>query len=541
MQTERDVTYQLLREAGLTTVFGNPGSTEETFLKNFPSDFRYVLALQEASVIAMADGFAQATGRPALVNVHTGAGLGNAMGNLITASLNKTPLIVTAGQQTREMLLMEPWLTNVEATMLPRPWAKWAYEPVRAEDVPAAFMRAIATALQPPAGPVFLSLPLDDWEKPCAGPAAVRTVSHRIGPDHARLAEFAKVLLEASSPVLIYGGAIGRANGWKEATALAEALGAPVWAAPVCERTPFPENHPLYCGALPFAIGPLCKKLEGHDVALVVGAPVFRYYPYVPGRYLPDGMRLLHISDDPSETARAPVGDSLLGDAVLSAGALADLLPKRKPGTAKVREKPAHRTAPHPARPAKAEDGLLTAAQVFEVLNGIRPANAILVDESPSNFPDLHRCWPITEPATFFTAASGVLGFGLPASVGIALAERDTGRHRPVIAIIGDGSFQYSVQSLWTAAQHHLPILFIVLRNNEYAILKSFAVLEETPNVPGLDIPGLDIVAVAKGFGCDAAQLDDLDAIKRAAAKAWTKAVPTVLEIPISPRVPPLI
>ncbi|MGO9486017.1 MAG: benzoylformate decarboxylase [Rhodomicrobium sp.] len=542
MQTVRDVTYQLLRQAGLTTVFGNPGSTEETFLKNFPADFRYVLALQEASVIAMADGFAQAAGRPALVNVHTGAGLGNAMGNLITAFLNKTPLIVTAGQQTREMLLMEPWLTNVEATMLPRPWAKWAYEPVRAEDVPAAFMRAIATALQPPAGPVFLSLPLDDWGKPCAGPAVLRTVSRRFAPDHARLAEFAKALSEASSPVLIFGGAIGRGNGWKEAVALAEALVSPVWAAPVCERTPFPENHPLYCGALPFAIGPLCQKLEGHDVALAVGAPVFRYYPYVPGRYLPEGMRLLHISDDPSETARAPVGDSLLGDAVLSAGALADLLGKRKPGTAKVREKAAHRVAPHPANPAKGpDDGLLTAAQVFEALNAIRPANAILVEESPSNHADLHKCWPITEPATYFAAASGGLGFGLPGSVGIALAERESGRNRPVIAIIGDGSFQYSVQSLWTAAQHRLPILFIVLRNKEYAILKSFAVLEDTPNVPGLDLPGLDIVSIAKGFGCDAARLDDSGAIKSAAAKALNKPEPTVLEIPISPYVPPLI
>src|SRR5271163_1264651 len=195
MKTVRDVTYQLLREFGLTTIFGNVGSTEETFLKNFPKDFRYVLALQEASVIGMADGFAQATGRPALVNVHTGAGLGNCMGNLMTASLNKTPIIVTAGQQTREMLLMEPWLTNVEATMLPRPWVKWAYEPVRAEDVPAAFMRAIATALQPPAGPVFLSLPLDDWEKPCTGPAVVRTVSRRFAPDSVRLAEIRQSLV----------------------------------------------------------------------------------------------------------------------------------------------------------------------------------------------------------------------------------------------------------------------------------------------------------------------------------------------------------
>jgi benzoylformate decarboxylase len=189
--TVRDVTFDLLRANGLTTVFGNVGSTEETFLKDFPSDFRYVLGLQEASVIAMADGFAQATRHPALVNLHTGAGLGNAMGNLLTAFQNKTPLIVTTGQQTREMVLLEPWLTNVDATMLPRPWVKWAYEPARAEDVPAAFMRAIATALQPPAGPVYLSLPLDDWDKPCQGPAVVRTVAHRVAPDPARLREFA--------------------------------------------------------------------------------------------------------------------------------------------------------------------------------------------------------------------------------------------------------------------------------------------------------------------------------------------------------------
>jgi benzoylformate decarboxylase len=542
VQTVRDATYQLLREFGLTTIFGNVGSTEETFLKNFPSDFRYVLALQEASVIAIADGFAQATGRPALVNVHTAAGLGNTMGNLMTAALNKTPLIITAGQQTREMLLLEPWLTNVDATMLPRPWVKWAYEPVRAEDVPAAFMRAIATALQPPAGPVFLSLPLDDWEKPCVGPAVVRTVSRRIAPDPARLAEFARALSEASSPVLIYGAAIDRGNGWSEAVAFAEMLGAPVWAAPACERAPFPENHRLYSGGLPFAMGPLAKKLQGHDVALVVGAPVFRYYPYVAGPYLPDGMRLLHISDDPAETARAPVGDSLLGDAVLSLAALAKLLDQREPKTDKAREVAAHRMAPQPPNQAMvSDDGLLTAAQVFSALNEIRPANVVLVEESPSNLTDLHKSWPITEPASFFTFASGGLGWNLPASVGIALGEREAGRNRPVIMIIGDGSFQYSLQSIWTAVQHNLPILIVVLRNGEYSILKSFAVLEDTPGVPGLDLPGIDIVCLAKGYGCDAARVDDLDAIKRAAAEAWTKSKPTVLEVPISPQVPSLI
>src|SRR5271163_144130 len=180
--TVRDATYDLLRACGLTTIFGNVGSTEETFLKNFPSDFRYVLGLQEASVVAMADGFAQATRRPALVNLHTSAGTGNGMGNIMTAFLNKTPLIVTAGQQTREMLLCEPMLANRDETMLPLPYVKWAYQPARAEDVPGAIMRAYASALQPPAGPVYVSIPLDDWDKRALGPAVVRTVSARFGP-----------------------------------------------------------------------------------------------------------------------------------------------------------------------------------------------------------------------------------------------------------------------------------------------------------------------------------------------------------------------
>ncbi len=385
--TVRDATYQLLREYGINTFFGNPGSTEEHFLKNFPSDFRYVLALQEASAIAIADGFAQVTGHPALVNVHTSGGLGNAMGNLTTAFQNKTPLIVTAGQQTREMLLMEPWLMNVEAIEMPRPRVKWSYEPVRAEDVPAAFMRAIATALQPPRGPVFLSLPLDDWDKPYVGSAVVRTVSHRVAPDPVRLEKFGKILSEARSPLLIYGAAIDRGNGWAEGIAFAEMINAPVWGAPLSERVSFPENHPLYAGRLPFAKQPLSKKLEGYDVVLIVGAPVFRYYPYVAGTYLPNGTTLLHISDDPAETSRAPVGDSLLGDAVLSLAALKDLL---KGMNIKTRKIAVNVSTSHRSNSVKvSNDGLLTAEEVFKALNEIRPPNAILLEESPSNSGDL--------------------------------------------------------------------------------------------------------------------------------------------------------
>ena len=541
----REATFGLFRDLGLTTVFGNPGSTEETFLKDFPDDFRFVLALQEASVIAIADGFAQATRAPALVNVHTATGLGNAKGNLMTAFLNKTPLIVTAGQQDRRMLLLEPWLTDVEPEVQPRPWVKWAYQPARAQDVPGAFMRAYATAIQPPAGPVFLSLPLDDWQVPALGPAVVRSASTRIGPDPARLRLLADAIAAAKRPVLIFGAAVARGSGWGQAVALAEKMDAPVWAAPASERAPFPEDHELYQGGLPFAIGPLAKHLDGHDLAVVIGAPVFRYYPYLPGdyggSYLPDGVRLWHVTDDPAEAGRAPVGDSILGDPVLTTEQLLPLVPH---GARIQPLKPPlpHRMSPLPQTSATGKTaGPPTAREVFDELRRSCPADTVLVEETPSNLGDLHAAWPITQPDAFYTMASGGLGWSAPAAVGIALAERDSGRNRPVVMVVGDGSFQYSVQSIWTAAQLRLPVLFVVLRNGEYAILKAFAEVEDSPGVPGLDIPGIDIASLARGYGCYAAVADTVDVLRSEAAAAAGRKAPTVLEVPIAATVPPLL
>ena len=537
----REATFQLLRELGLTTVFGNPGSTEETFLANFPDDFRFVLALQEASVIAIADGFAQASRAPALVNVHTATGLGNAKGNLMTAFLNRTPLIVTAGQQDRRMLLLEPWLTNVDPEVQPRPWVKWACQPARAQDVPAAFMRAYATAIQPPAGPVFLSLPLDDWAAPAGGPAVVRTASARIGPDPARLRHLADAIAAAKRPVLIFGAAVARASGWDQAVALAEKMDAPVWAAPASERAPFPEDHRLYQGGLPFAIGPLARQLDGHDLAVVVGAPVFRYYPYIPGDYLPDGLRLWQVTGDPAEAARAPVGDSILGDPVLTIDQLLPLIPQGA-RTQPLKPPLPHRMSPLPQTSAAGDAaGPPTAREVFDELYRNCAADAILVEETPSNLGDLHAAWPITQPDAFYTMASGGLGWSTPAAVGIALAERDSGRNRPVVMVVGDGSFQYSVQSIWTAAQLGLPVLFVVLRNGEYAILKAFAEVEDSPGVPGLDIPGIDIVSLARGYGCHAARADTVDVLRSEAAAAAGRHGPTVLEVSIDATVPPLL
>lgn len=532
MPTVKDVTFNLLRRLGLTTIVGNPGSTEETFLKNFPDDFDYVLALQEASVVGIADGLSQGLRKPVIVNVHTGAGLGNAMGCILTAYQNKTPLIITAGQQHREMLLLEPLLTNIDATLLPRPWVKWSYQPARPEDVPAALMRAYAAAVQPPAGPVFLSLPLDDWDKEMEGIDAFRTVATRTGPDPERLREFAACIDASKNPLLVYGSDIARSEAWQAGVRFAEKLNAPVWTAPFAERTPFPETHALYAGVLPAAIGPLSQKLAGHDLVIVVGAPVFRYYPYVPGQYLPAGTDLLHITDDPDMASKAPVGDSLVADTRLFLDQIFPLVTAR-PASG--------RPAARPAPPEPDTRALpLSPDAVFSLIRPLCPEEFVLVEESPSNVIELERRFRIAKPDSFYTFASGGLGWDMPAAVGLALAERKSGRNRPVVAVIGDGSFQYSVQSIYTGVQQNAHVVFVVLHNAEYAILKEFADLEETPRVPGLDLPGLDIVSLGKGYGARTALAKTADEVRDSFQAALAFKGTSVLQIPITPGLRPL-
>jgi benzoylformate decarboxylase len=529
-----DATYSLLRKLGLTTIFGNPGSTEQPFLKNFPKDFQYVLGLQEASVVAMADGFSQATKKPVLVNLHSCAGTGNGMGNIMTAFQNKTPLIITAGQQTREMLLGDPYLTNRDETVLPRPWVKWAYQPARAQDVPGAIMRAYAAALQPPAGPVYVSIPLDDWDQPALGEATLRSVSSRFSPDPDRVASFAERIHKSKNPVLIYGPEIERSGGWDEGIKFAERLKAPVYLASLADRASFPQTHPQFRGMAQIAIGPLSQQLRNHDLIIVIGAQVFRYYPFIAGDYLPAGAELLQVTSDPYDAAAAVAGDSLLSDAKLALEALTDAVPavtsRQAPAPVKVERK-------LPSTP----NSPLTALEAFSALGELRPSNAILVNETASNFADLLQNWPIEKPDSYYTFASGGLGWGSPAAVGVALAEKKMGTGRPVVAVIGDGALQYSVQDLYTAAQQKLKVIFIVPCNGEYAILKEFAVLEKTPNVPALDLPGLDVVSAAKGFGCASLWAKTKDEIKQAFSSALKADGPTLIAIPIALQDRPLV
>ena len=534
--------YDLLRSYDMRTIFGNPGSTEQPMLKNFPADFEYILGLQEASVVAMADGFSQASRRPVVVSLHTSAGTGNGMGNIMSAFLNKTPLIVIAGQQTREMLIGEPMLSNRDAEMMPRPWVKWAYQPVRAEDVPAALVRAVATATMPPAGPVYLSIPLDDWDVEITTTPVPRKVSTRVAPDPEQLSFFAARITKAKNFALVLGQEVDKSLGWAEAVKFAELLQAPVFLAPLAERAVFPERHSLFKGMLPIARGPLSNKLEGFDLVLVVGAEVWRYYPYVSGTVVPPGLELLQITNDPHDAATALVGDSLLSDARLALEGLYQLLhstlerPSSEPN-------PTGSSATTGLDPTttKSETSPMTAMDAWSAVASLRPKNAILVQESPSNGADLLQVWPAEQPESYFTFASGGLGWNAPAAVGIALAQKRNKTSRPTILAIGDGSLQYSVQSIYTAVQHKVKVVYLVPVNEEYAILKEFAILEQTPNVPALDLPGLNAKAIAQSYGCPAFHAENPTDLRKCFEDVLKMDGPALIEFPISRQLQPLI
>jgi benzoylformate decarboxylase len=522
----REAVYDLLRARGITTVFGNPGSTELPFLSGFPDHFRYVLGLQEAVVVAMADGYAQASGQTALVNLHTAPGVGNAMGSVVNAQANKSPLLLTAGQQVRAQVTMEALLTNPDAALLPRPAVKWSYEPPRAEDVPSAFVRAASIAQTPPRGPVFLSIHMDDWaadaDEVVTKPVATRRVNARVAPEPAAIDDIAQRLAGAQSPALVVGAEIDAAGAWPEAVALAERLAMPVWGAPLEARLGFPQDHPSYQGDLAPGIAMLGAQLEGHDFVLVVGAAVFRYYPYVPGAFLPEGTSLVMVTSDPLEAARAPVGDAVIGDVALALEAL--LARAEAP-----QSRPAPAARPGPAEPGESEP--LSSAAVFATLREVFPDDGAIVLESPSNTPVVRDQLRISRPNSYFFCAGGGLGFGMGATVGVQLAMPD----RPVVGVIGDGSAQYAITALWSAAAYDLPVTFLVPRNDEYAILKWFGEFEQVSGVPGLDVPGIDNVSLARGYGVEARRVESREELRAALAEDIPASGPRLIEVPIQP------
>ena len=516
----RQAVMDLLRSLKMTTVFGNPGSTELPFLQEWPEDIRYILGLQEASVVAMADGYAQATGNAAFVNLHSAAGLGNGLGNLFTAHRNQAPLVVTAGQQARSLLLNHPYLFAESATEFPKPYVKWSCEPATAADVPAAIARAYRTAMMKPCGPTFVSVPVDDW-KGEAKPAVIRSVAREFGPDPERLRILAEAFNRSERPAIVVGPLIDADDAWGDVVALAERSNAAVWESPVSSRASFPEDHPLFAGFLPAAPEPLSAKLSHYDFILVLGAPVFTYH--ISGEDSLDSSRIYVITDDMDAAVRAPIGTSVLATMRLALSALLDLLvsPRRS------------RPAPRGPLPELGLNDPILAEAVMSAVAKLMPRDAIIVEEAPAHRNAMHDYLPIRARGGFYTTASGGLGYALPAAVGIALAEAP----RRVICLVGDGSAMYSIQALWTAAQHDLPVTIIVLNNRGYGALKAFSQMMHIESPPGLDLPGLDFVSIAKGFGCTAVRTEAAKDLAPAIRQALSVKGPTLLEVAVDSRI----
>jgi benzoylformate decarboxylase len=523
----REASFDVFRAHGMTTMFGNPGSTELPMLRDYPDDFTYVLGLQEAVVVGMADGYAQASGGPALVNLHTAPGVGNAMGAIFNAQANHSPLVVTAGQQTRSLVTLQANLTNREATRMPHPLVKWSFEPARAQDVPLALARATHVATLPPKGPAFVSIPMDDWDGEVddadAQAAIERKTSGRAVGDPEAVAELARRLQAASNPVLIAGPEIDASGGWEAAIALVERQHLPVFAtpAPGGGRIGFPEGHPNFRGVLPPAIGPVSETLAGRDLILVVGSSVFPYYPNIPGPLLPEGAALVQITSDPDEAARAPMGDAIVGDVKLTLERLLDEVGEsdRDPGDSL------------PEATAGPDQDPITGTAAMHALGAAFPEDGIVVLESPSSTLALRNQLRLSKPGSYYFGAGGGLGFGLSAAIGVQLAQPD----RPVVCVIGEGSVQYAVTAFWTAVAYDVPVTFLVLRNSEYAILKWFSAIEGVEGAPGLDLPQLDTAAIASAYGIGSIRVSTADELREALAGAIAAGRPELVEVGVAP------
>ena len=517
--TVREATYEVLRATGMTTIFGNPGSTELPFLRDLPGDFRYVLGLHERSAAGMALGFAMARGQAAFVNLHSVASVGNGLAALVDAYYCHAPLVITTGQQDRRQILAEPFLVS-RALDVVKPYAKWACEPLRAQDVPAAIARGYYLATQPPMGPVFISIPMDDWSQAC-DTVAVRETNHRVLADPLALDRVARALDASKHSALVIGAQVEEDHGWNEVIALAEHIGADVYQEPIASRWAFPRTHRQFCGNLLPARKPLADQLASYDVVVVLGAPIFLYYAHVPGEAIGAGTKLFQITNSPENAAAALAGTSIVGNVAEAARVLRERSKKKASG----------RIARQIVSAEVAGENPMTAAYLFSELNKAMPRDAIVCEECPSSKGDLDKHILLDGPGSFYSVRSGILGFALPAAVGLQLAHPE----RRVVCPVGDGSVQYSIQTLWSAVQENAAVIFIVLRNGEYTALKSFCDFTKVGrNVPGMDLPAIDIVKIAECYGMNARNVACAEELAPALREAIDSDKPWLISVAIA-------
>ncbi len=535
----------LLRANGVDIVFGNPGTTELPLVDAFAAEtgIRYILGLNEVVVLGMADGYAQATGRLAVANLHAAPGLGNAMGMLYNAAKAGAPILVTAGQQDTTIALTEPLLWADLAT-LARPLVKWSTEVTRVADLPRTVHRAAKVALTAPTGPVFVSIPGDVLTADATGvdPLAPTRIAPARG-DAAAIAAAADLIAAAARPLLLAGDAVPRSGGHAALAALAEAIGAPVYLEGMANTAAFPSDHPLYAGSVARMTPAVRALTDDHDLIVSIGADLLTQSQAAGVEALAPAKPLIHLDDDPWEIGKNyPAAVAIVGDAGatlpdLTAAVLARMAPARERAERVAADLAARRAALVARAEAEAGQLPLRPLAVLRALADALPTDAIVVEETLSTgMNTVRHLLPAVRPDSWFGMRGGGIGVALPQAIGIQLAHPD----RPVVALSGDGSAMYSIQALWTAAHYRLPIVVVIVNNRSYRILKQRTRVLAGPSAAsgtyvGMDLidPAIDFVALAEAQGVAAERVATLPDLAAALARGFERAGPRLIEVEI--------
>jgi benzoylformate decarboxylase len=540
----RSAFLALLKQEGVTHLFGNPGTTELPImhaLKEHPQ-LTYVLAMQEALVVAMADGFARASGKLVACNVHVAPGLGNAMGSLYNAKFTGTPMILTAGQQEQGHGLTEPLLYD-QLVPIAAPLVKWAVEVTRLEDLPRIVHRAAKLATAPPTGPVFISLPGDILNAEAGIDLGSATrVETRTRPGDALLARLARRVLQAERPAIIAGDEIVKSDALDAAAKLAETIGCPAYQQSVPFGAHFLSEHVCFMGALSRDQRQVRDVLAKFDLLIVLGADPVRMSVWSEVDAMPAGLPIVHIGlndwdmgkNYPAELAvRADLRETLLALVPLLEKIGGERLGERartaRQSLARVnwlsRRAPLARRIAERMRATPIDPDWLT-LQLAEAL----PENVVVVNEGLTAARHLTDLVAHRDRLGYHALASGGIGWGLPAAVGVALAQAP----RPVCCFSGDGSAMYAIQALWTAAHMKLPITYVIANNGGYRIIKQrLLAFHGSDNFIGMDFrdPAVDFAGLARSLGVPAERISEPDALAPALERAFASPGPKLLEV----------
>ena len=552
MMRGRQVFMDSLVAQGVDCIFGNPGTTESPLLDSLADypQISYYVALHEGIAVGAAKGYAQASGKTAVVNLHVAPGLGNGIGMIYGALKASTPMLVTAGQQDTRLRLREPLLGHDLAAMA-APVVKWSFEPASADELGLALHRAFKVANTPPLGPVFLALPIDLMEQETTLGVQVSSELHlRPQTDAAGIDAAVAALLASKAPAIIAGDDVAVAAASGELIALAEQLGAPVWHEPLRAQVAFPSRHPNHRGRIPFEAAGIRAALADRDLVLLIGANPIEEIWFDPGPVLPTGVKVIHLCECAERLAavhRVDVG--LVGGLADAMNRITGNLREQEDEAAKAAAT-ARNAALASARTAQqraAEAALrkvwdarpMTPKRALHELSAGLPENAIIVDETITGFLEVAALFDLQSPGDFFSGRGGGIGQGLAAALGVQAACPN----RPVAALTGDGSAMYSIQALWSAAHHELPIIFVVLSNREYRVLKHnidayrqrFNAQSNRP-YPHMDLlnPTLGFVEMAQGMGVAGEQAATPEALAAALKRALAGGKPYLIDVVVS-------